>query len=145
LPDNAKGEGEARAPARQATYSASTNVYQGSITLREAADQSGLTVDQRIALGDAQVRQQVTQGDLDMRQRMARGVGWTFGIANGVTLLGVAVLAGLDQWNMVRGTITTADRIVDQKVVMTLIGATTVQVGAIAFIIARYLFPAAEK
>ena len=76
-----------------------------------------------------------------MRQRMARGVGWTFGIANGVTLLGVAVLAGLDQWNMVHNAITTADRIVDQKVVMTLIGATTVQVGAIAFIIARYLFP----
>ena len=65
------------------------------ITLREAADESGLTVDQRIALGDAQVRQQVTQGNMDMRQRMARGVGWTFGIANGVTLLGVAVLAGL--------------------------------------------------
>lgn len=115
------------------------------INLREAADESRLTVDQRIRLGDAQVRQQVSQGNLDMRQRMARGVGWTFGIANGVTLLGVAVLAGLDQWNMVNDTITTADRIVDQKVVMTLIGATTVQVGAIAFIIARYLFPAAER
>ena len=105
---------------------------------------AGSVVDQ-IALGDAQVRQQVIQGNLNMRQRMARGVGWTFGIANGVTLLGVAVLAGLDQWNMVHRAFTTADRIVDQKVVMTLIGATTVQVGAISFVIARYLFPAADK
>jgi hypothetical protein len=144
LPDNAEGEGE-RAPHRLSIEGLAAARDVNVITLREAADESGLTVDQRIALGDAQVRQQVTQGNLDMRQRMARGVGWTFGIANGVTLLGVAVLAGLDQWNMVRGTITTADRIVDQKVVMTLIGATTVQVGAIAFIIARYLFPAAEK
>ena len=141
MPDNVKGEGE-RAPQPVLLGDV---IAGGEITLREAADESGLTVDQRIALGDAQVRQQVTQGNLDMRQRMARGVGRTFGIANGVTLLGVAVLAGLDQWNMVQGTITTADRIVDQKVVMTLIGATTVQMGTIALIIARYLFPAAEK
>ena len=142
MPDNDEGEGERALPLRVERLSddevrvSGTHNAVNVITLREAADKSGLTVDQQIALGDAQVRQQVTQGNLDMRQRMARGVGWTFGIANGVTLLGVAVLAGLDQWNMVRGTITTADRIVDQKVVMTLIGATTVQVGAIAFIMA---------
>ena len=140
MSDNTKGEGE-----RAFVTALGPVTYQGAISLREAADESGLTVDQRIALGDAQVRQQVTQGNLDMRQRMARGVRWTFGIANGVTLVGVAILACLDQWNMVHHTITTADRIIDQKVVMTLIGATTVQVGAIAYLIARYLFPAAER
>jgi hypothetical protein len=37
--------------------------------------------------------------------------------------------------------ITPADRIITSQVVMALLGATAVQVGAIAVIIAQYLFP----
>jgi hypothetical protein len=37
--------------------------------------------------------------------------------------------------------ITPADRIITSQVIMALLGATTVQAGAIAAIIARYLFP----
>jgi hypothetical protein len=47
----------------------------------------------------------------------------------------------LDQSNIAAHLITPADRIITNQVVMTLLGATAVQVGAIAVIIARYLFP----
>jgi len=61
--------------------------------------------------------------------------------ANGVALYVVERLVRLDQSNIVAHLITPADRIITNQVVMTLLGATAVQVGAIAVIIARYLFP----
>jgi hypothetical protein len=47
----------------------------------------------------------------------------------------------LDQHNIAQSIIAPADRIVNNQVIMTLLGATTVQVGAITAVIARYLFP----
>ena len=51
------------------------------------------------------------------------------------------VFVVLDQKNITAHLITPADRIITNQVIMTLLGATAVQVGAIAVIIARYLFP----
>jgi hypothetical protein len=64
-----------------------------------------------------------------------------FVAANISTLLAVFRLVGLDQKNIAAHLITPADRIITNQVIMTLLGATAVQVGAIAVIIARYLFP----
>jgi hypothetical protein len=47
----------------------------------------------------------------------------------------------LDEINIATHLIAPGDRIITEKVIMALLGATTVQVGAIAAIIARYLFP----
>jgi hypothetical protein len=43
--------------------------------------------------------------------------------------------------NTTSSVITLAERMVTQQGIMTFLGATTVQVGAIAFVIAKYLFP----
>jgi hypothetical protein len=50
-------------------------------------------------------------------------------------------LVALDEINISYRLIAPADRIVTNQVLMALMGATTVQVGVIAAIIARYLFP----
>jgi hypothetical protein len=101
-----------------------------AIRLSEVADQAGLSVEDRIAL-----RTQF------LREWVAGGIMVLFVAANVVTLIVVERLVRLDQSNIAGHLITPADRIITNQVVMALLGATAVQVGAIAVIIARYLFP----
>jgi hypothetical protein len=61
--------------------------------------------------------------------------------ANGLALGAIGVLVALDEFNICLSLITPADRIITGQVITALLGATAVQVGAIAVIIARYLFP----
>jgi hypothetical protein len=72
---------------------------------------------------------------------MARRVIWAFIGANVVTLIVIGGLAWLDQSNIQAKVISPGERIVGQQVILGLLGATTVQIGTIAAIIARYLFP----
>lgn len=58
-----------------------------------------------------------------------------------MTLGALGVLWLVDQIDIVLRVIAPGDRIINSQVIMALLGATTVQVGAIAVIIARYLFP----
>jgi hypothetical protein len=53
----------------------------------------------------------------------------------------LAWLGWLDQVNIEHSLVSPSDRIINHQVIMTLLGATTVQVGTLATIIARYLFP----
>jgi hypothetical protein len=100
------------------------------VRLDREADRVGLTVPDQIALQDA-----------DLRRWMARRIIWVFIAANIVTLLAMAGLVWLDQGNVASHSIAPSDRIITSQVFMALLGATTVQVGSIAFIIAQYLFP----
>ena len=106
-------------------------IFTGStVSLSEVADQAGVGVHERIALRTQYLREWV-----------AGGIMVLFIAANVVTLIVVERLVRLDQSNIAGHLITPADRIITNQVVMALLGATAVQVGAIAVIIARYLFP----
>jgi len=72
---------------------------------------------------------------------MAYWIIGAFIAANVVTLIALGILARLDQGNIAAKLIEPGDRIITSQVFMALLGATTVQVGAIMVIIARYLFP----
>ncbi len=72
---------------------------------------------------------------------MAEYVVPTFKSANTVTLIALGVLVLLDEANICFHLVTPSDRIITSNVVMALLGATTVQLGSIAVIMARYLFP----
>jgi hypothetical protein len=91
---------------------------------------------QRLSVAD-----QVTLQDASLRGWMANRVVPAFVWANGLTLGALGVLALLDEANIIFRLIAPGDRIVNHQVIMALLGATTVQVGVIAAIIARYLFP----
>ena len=59
---------------------------------------------------------------------------------------GRARCAGMvDQMNIERKLIVPSDWIINHQVIIALLGATTVQVGAVAAIIARYLFPSRHR
>ena len=79
--------------------------------------------------------------DADLRDWMAKDVIPAFLKANVATLGAITALAILDEVNIAWDWIAAGDRIISAQVIMALLGATTVQVGAIAAIIARYLFP----
>jgi hypothetical protein len=100
-------------------------------------EERGYSIDEQIALHHAGLRQQ----DADLRKWMADRVVPAFLKANGLTLAAIAVLAVLDEINLATHLIAPSDRIISHQVIMALLGATTIQVGAIAALIARYLFP----
>jgi hypothetical protein len=117
----------------EGTLSATAQV----VSLERAAEQEQVSVADRINLSDAEIRKQ----DADARKWMTTGIVRTFILGNVVTLVALGGLVWLDQTNLKSGLIQPDGRVVDQHVIMTLLGAATVQIGAITVIIARYLFP----
>lgn len=91
-------------------------------------------------LGPQTFDEQLRREDQDLRKQVATRIVWTLIGGNGITLIALAALVVLDQFNIADNLITPADRIVTNQVLIILLGATTVQVGAIAYIIAQYLF-----
>lgn len=87
------------------------------------------------------VDDEVKRGDLAIRQRFARDVMLLFFATNIFVMVGLGWLAVNEAAAIADKTLAAADRIVDAKVVMTLLGATTVQLGTVIFTIARAIFP----
>jgi len=102
----------------------------GEIRLSHEADREKLSVDDELKRRDA-----------DLREWMANRIVPAFLLANGLTLGAIGVLWLVDELNVVFHLAAPSDRIITSGVIMALLGATTVQVGAIAAVIARYLFP----
>jgi hypothetical protein len=104
------------------------------VSLNKEAVRVELSVDDRIKLDDQR-----------LRKWMAIGFVATFIVGDILTLGALAGLGWSDQANIERTLISPSDRIIDRHVIMTLLGATTVQVGTIAAIIVRYLFPGRSR
>lgn len=110
------------------------NVAASIVSLERVADQQGLSV-------QPTVPEQIALRDQSLREWMAKVVIPAFLKANGWTLAALGALVVLDEFNVGFHLIAPGNRIITDKVIMALLGATTVQVGAIAYAIARYLFP----
>jgi hypothetical protein len=87
----------------------------------------------------------VEQRDADLRDKMVDGTLTTFIWATGLTLGAIGILATVDEVNIALHLVGPTDRIINAQIIMALLGATTAQVGAIATIIARYLFPGGAR
>jgi len=83
---------------------------------------------------------QIARGEHEMRRDLARGILKIFVVGNAALWILVVVLVLIDVVTITDGIAKPADRVIDQAVVKTLIGATTVQVGIIMAVIARSLF-----
>jgi hypothetical protein len=100
----------------------------GAVRLSE--DAAAYSVDEQIALGD-----------LEMRRRLVRALLWFFGVTNFFALAATAVVFGYDIALLRAGSVQASQRLVTTELLMTIIGATTVQVGVIMVTISNYLFP----
>ncbi len=87
------------------------------------------------------VADQVALGDLAIRTRFARTVMWLFAGANVFVMAGLGLVFWQDCVQLWAGAIKPEDRIIDGKVIMSLLGATTVQLGAVIYTITQAIFP----
>jgi hypothetical protein len=126
-------EAQIEATAQRPTDS-SASVVAEEVHLDKEAEREGLSVVDQIAPQNAEQRRAIAA-------RMVQ----TFLAANVLTLLGVAVLVLLDEFNLLSKLASAGDRIITHQVIIGLLAATTVQVGAITVIVARYLFPGRSR
>ncbi len=100
------------------------------VPLSTLAEPVHVTVGEKIALTDARVRAHVSYA-----------IAGAFVFANVVTLAGVAYIFHADNANIVAKTTASSDRVITPRVVMAIVGATTIQLGALAITIGKYLYP----
>jgi len=62
-------------------------------------------------------------------------------LANVLTLAGVAYIFHADNANIVAKAMNSDDRVITPRVVMAIVGATTIQLGALAITMGKYLYP----
>jgi len=88
------------------------------------------------------VADQVKLGELEMRQEAAKKIIDLFKVANIFVLIFLVALVIAD-WFIIYNfeQIDLSARLVDKQVIMALLGATTIQLGAIMVSISRFLFP----
>jgi hypothetical protein len=106
----------------------------------EVSEITGLTVDQRIALDQQDVRREIAIGDQKIRRQFAFYVILLFVGANIFVLIGLGVAYWQDCAQLSAKLIKPDERIIDSKVVMALLGATTVQLGTVIYTITRAIF-----
>ena len=87
------------------------------------------------------VADQIALGDQDIRRRFANRVVWLFVLSNVFVMAGLGVAFWQDDAQLRDHLIKPTEKVIDSKVVMALLGASTVQLGAVIFTIARALFP----
>lgn len=99
-----------------------------------------------ISLGDEKahfrnVDDEVKRGDLAIRRQFARNVMLLFAATNIFVMVGLGWLSVHETTAIAAKLMLPADHIVDAKVVMALLGATTVQLGTVVYTVARAIFP----
>ena len=87
----------------------------------------------------------IARGDLEIRKTFARNVMALFVISNLFVLIGLGFVFWQDGVLLADGKIKPAERILDGKVIMALLGATTVQLGTVIYTITRAIFPTPER
>ncbi len=83
----------------------------------------------------------IALGDLGIRERFAGTMLVLFVATNAFVLAALGVLFWFDHQQLAAGLIAPDERIVDTRVVIALLGATTVQLGAVIYTMSRAIFP----
>jgi len=99
-----------------------------------------------VATADLSVAEQIMLADAKIRRNLAYAIMGLFAAVNLATLAFVYGLFVVDQGDLAAKLIGPGDRIVNAQVLMTLLGATTVQLGSAMLIMARFVFrPAVDR
>ncbi len=94
--------------------------------------------------GFASAADRVALGDLEIRKAFARNVVVMFAVANAFVLVGLGVVFWQDGLQLAARQVKPDERIINAQVIMAMIGATTVQLGAVIYTITRAVFPSPQ-
>ena len=119
-----------------------TNSLQGS-------DGQALKLSQyepRTGIKEERIKEEIAglKAERHMRYVMVIAVTVLFMALNGVVVWMITDAAGTDRQLIAAGTLNSEGRLITEKVYMSLVGATVVQVSSILIVIARYLFPSSK-
>ena len=89
------------------------------------------------------VGEQIALTDSRIRQHVSYVIAGTFVLANILTLFGIAYVFRVDNANIAGHVIDAGGRVITPNVIVALVSGTTVQLGALALTMGRYLYPAA--
>jgi hypothetical protein len=106
---------------------------------------TGREVSLETVVEEFSVADRIALGDLGIRRGFAAWTMVLFALSNLFVMGGLGLLAWHETHQIALKLLNPADRIVDAKVVMTLLGATTVQLGTVVFTIARAIFPTGSE
>ncbi len=91
--------------------------------------------------GLIKIQEADAKNNIELRTEMTKSLLNIFVKINGIVLLVVGIAIIIDTTLISQGLITANERLIDPKVIMTLITATTIQLGSVIFTISNYLFP----
>jgi hypothetical protein len=92
--------------------------------------------------GQISVQDRIALSDAKLRGGVAIAIVVTFMIANGIVLAGVWLMFHQEMIALQNKVYAASDRVITGSLLMTLVGATTVQLGALTILTGKYLFPA---
>ncbi len=95
--------------------------------------------------GSVSVAEQIALTDAKVRQHISYAIAGAFVVANVLTLAGVAYVFHEDNANIIAHVMTAQDRVITPRVVMAIVGGTTIQLGALTLTMGRYLYPGALR
>jgi hypothetical protein len=123
------------AKKRAKKKNASTNP---SVTKLPIIKENLASVEKRLSVHD-----EIAMDQWQLRKQMIQNVMTTFKWVNLFVVVGVIVVFTVDQVVVFRKLGPVEFRIINSNVIIALIGGTTVQLGAIALAVSRWLFPSA--
>jgi len=94
---------------------------------------------------DLSVGEQVQLSDAQVRRQLSTWIMGLFGVVNIFTLALIVWLACADQSELAAKIIPAGDRVIDAQVIVSLLGASTVQLGSIAVIMVRLVFRPVDR
>jgi hypothetical protein len=99
------------------------------------------SVQEHLLVEELRIKDENAEAERELRKSAADRVINIFLVANLAILAAVILASACDYLLVFKGISRADDRLISGKVVMTLIGATTVQLGTVMLTIYRYLFP----
>src|SRR5262245_54298137 len=91
------------------------------------------TTDPKQVEANLAVRDRLDLQESELRRQVAQKITWAFLAVNGCVIALVLLAIGLDHYFIHQKHMPSSERLVTTHLLMTIIGATTVQLGAIAF------------
>jgi hypothetical protein len=104
-----------------------------------------LTFDEYLQSQEFRLRDQNAAAERELRKFAAGVIIKVFAVVNIVILIAVAVAATADYYFIYQKALIAKERLIDNRVIMSLVGATTVQLGAIMVTIYGYIFPRGNR
>ncbi len=91
------------------------------------------------------VHERIAWADAKLRRMVALWIVGTFIVANGIVLLGVWFMFQQEMAALRDHVYAAGDRVISSQLLMVVVSATTVQLGALTILMGKYLFPAPKQ